>query len=389
MKHVISVSYGELTLKGKNRSRFEDQAIHKVRRSLRNFHVERIYKEQGKFYIEAAKDDIPAMIEEMKHVFGIVSMSPAVRVEKDIAACEEACRSVVAGKTGTFKVQAHRSDKSFPMKSPEINAHFGGVVLKANPDLKVDVKNPDFILYIEVKKYIYIYTERIEGTGGLPSGSSGRGLLLLSGGIDSPVAGYLMAGRGMELGCLHFHSYPFTPIRGEEKAKDLARVVAEYTGPMSFYSVNLLPIQKSIMQNAREREMTILSRRFMMRIGERIARDHSYQALITGESLGQVASQTIESVDVINRSVEMPILRPLIGMDKRYITNVAERIGSYPISTLPFEDCCTVFLPKRPVTKPRLQDILESESKLDIDGLVSDAIDKMELTRIKPDGAEG
>ena len=198
-----------------------------------------------------------------------------------------------------------------------------------------------------------------------------------------------MAGRGMELGCLHFHSYPFTPIRGEEKAKDLARVVAEYTGPMSFYSVNLLPIQKSIMQNAREREMTILSRRFMMRIGERIARAHSYQALITGESLGQVASQTIESVDVINRSVEMPILRPLIGMDKRYITSVAERIGSYPISILPFEDCCTVFLPKRPVTKPRLQDILESEAKLDIDGLVSDAIDKMELTRIKPDGAEG
>lgn len=389
MKHVISVSYGELTLKGKNRSRFEDRAIFKVRKSLRNYSVERIYKEQGKFYIETKKEDIPAMIREMQHIFGIVSMSPAIRVDKELTDCEEACRVLTAGKIGTFKVQAHRSDKSFPMQSPELNAHIGGIVLKSNPKLSVDVKNPDFILYIEVKKNIYIYTERIEGTGGLPSGSSGRGLLLLSGGIDSPVAGYLMAGRGMELGCLHFHSYPFTPTRGEDKAKDLARIVADYTGPMSFFSVNLLPIQKSIMQNAREREMTILSRRFMMRIGEQIASRHSYQALITGESLGQVASQTIESVDVINRSVDLPILRPLIGMDKRYITSVAEKIGSYPISILPYEDCCTVFLPKRPVTKPRLVDIIESEAKLKVEELVDEAIEKMETSRIKPDELDG
>ncbi len=385
MKRVLSVSYGELTLKGANRSRFEDRAIFKVRKSLKNFDIEKIYKEQGKFYIEGNPDNFPAMIEKMKKVFGIVSISPALRVEKTLENVDEAVQLLVKEypEAKTFKVQAHRTDKSFPMKSPEMNGHLGGVVLKNFPDIKVDVHHPDLIIYVEVKKYIYIYAEKIQGFGGLPVGSGGRGLLLLSGGIDSPVAGYLMAGRGMELGALHFHSYPFTPIRGEDKAKQLASILADYCGPLSFYSINLLPIQKAIRQNCREREMTILSRRFMMRIGEEICKKYSYQAMITGESLGQVASQTVESIGVINHAVNLPILRPLIGMDKRQITEISQDIESYEVSILPYEDCCTVFLPDRPVTKPRLEDILESERKLDIDTLVEQAVENMEITKIQ------
>ena len=385
MKRVLSVSYGELTLKGANRSRFEDRAIFKVRKSLKNFDIEKIYKEQGKFYIEGDPDNFPAMIEKMKKVFGIVSISPALRVEKTLENVDEAVQLLVKEypEAKTFKVQAHRTDKSFPMKSPEMNGHLGGVILKNFPDIKVDVHHPDLIIYVEVKKYIYIYTEKIQGFGGLPVGSGGRGLLLLSGGIDSPVAGYLMAGRGMELGALHFHSYPFTPIRGEDKAKQLASILADYCGPLSFYSINLLPIQKAIRQNCREREMTILSRRFMMRIGEEICKKYSYQAMITGESLGQVVSQTVESIGVINHAVNLPILRPLIGMDKRQITEISQDIESYEVSILPYEDCCTVFLPDRPVTKPRLEDILESERKLDIDTLVEQAVENMEITKIQ------
>lgn len=385
MKRVLSVSYGELTLKGANRSRFEDRAIFKVRKSLKNFDIEKIYKEQGKFYIEGDPDNFPAMIEKMKKVFGIVSISPALRVEKTLENVDEAVQLLAKEypEAKTFKVQAHRTDKSFPMKSPEMNGHLGGVVLKNFPDIKVDVHHPDLIIYVEVKKYIYIYAEKIQGFGGLPVGSSGRGLLLLSGGIDSPVAGYLMAGRGMELGALHFHSYPFTPTRGEDKAKQLASILADYCGPLSFYSINLLPIQKAIRQNCREREMTILSRRFMMRIGEEICKKYSYQAMITGESLGQVASQTVESIGVINHAVNLPILRPLIGMDKRQITEISQDIESYEVSILPYEDCCTVFLPDRPVTKPRLEDILESERKLDIDTLVEQAVENMEITKIQ------
>ena len=387
MKWVISISYGELTLKGHNRYRFEDQAIMRVRRSLRDFNIENIYKEQGKFYIEANPDDFPEMIDKIKKVFGIVSISPAIRVEKtkeDMAkgAVELVCQGE---EFSTFKVQARRSDKSFIMQSPEINAYLGGVVLDNFPQVTVDVHHPDKIIYVEVKEYIYLYFDRIPGYGGLPVGSSGRGLLLLSGGIDSPVAGYLMAGRGMELGAMHFHSYPFTPIRGEEKVKNLARILSGYCGPMTFYSINILPIQKEIRSKCKEREMTILSRRFMMRIGEQICKKYAYQGMITGESLGQVASQTIESMGVIDASTTLPILRPLVGMDKRQITEIAQEIETYDTSIVPFVDSCTVFLPKRPLTKPRLSDIIESEKNLDVEGLVHDAVENMKIVRIKPE----
>ena len=275
-------------------------------------------------------------------------------------------------------------DKNFSIKSPELSAKLGGVILRNFGDLlKVDVHNPDIKVFVDIKRNVYIYSDRTKGWGGLPIGSSGRGLLLLSGGIDSPVAGFLLAKRGVEISALHFHSYPFTSDRSVEKVKDLAKQLSYYTGKITMYSINLLPIQKEINEKCREREMTILSRRFMMRIGEILSEKYEYDALITGESLGQVASQTIQGVSVINHSVKMPILRPLIAMDKTEIIEISREIGTYETSILPFEDCCTVFLPRRPVTKPRLRDILKSEENLDIDILVEDAIDKMEIYEIE------
>ncbi|MDU3806379.1 MAG: tRNA uracil 4-sulfurtransferase ThiI, partial [Finegoldia magna] len=248
---------------------------------------------------------------------------------------------------------------------------------------KVDIKNPDFFVYVDIKDNCYVYKDRIKGWGGLPIGSSGRGLLLLSCGIDSPVAAFLMAKRGVRVDCLHFHSYPFTSQRGFEKVKQLAEEVSYYTGNINFYSVNLLPVYKAITKNCKERMMTIISRRFMMRIAERIANENKIDALITGESLGQVASQTIQGVSVINEVTSLPILRPLIASDKTEIIEIAREIGTYETSILPFEDCCTVFTPKRPVTKPRIYDVKREEENLDIEGLVQECINNMELIKIR------
>lgn len=248
--------------------------------------------------------------------------------------------------------------------------------------MKVDVHQPEVICRVDVKEEGFVYVDRVKGYGGLPIGSGGRGLLLLSGGIDSPVAGFMMAKRGVELGLLHFHSYPFTSERAEDKVKRLAGKLAGFVGSMPFYSVNLLPIQEAIGEHCREREMTILSRRFMMRIGERLCEDQSFNVMITGESLGQVASQTIQSMSVIERAVETTILRPLVAIDKTEIIEIAQDIDTYDISIEPFEDCCTVFLPSRPVTKPRLSDVLKSEEALDVEALVDVAIANMRFTMI-------
>lgn len=387
MDWYLSVSFGELALKGKNRKAFEDRAVKRIMESVKSYNVEDFYKEQGKLYIKANRQDFEDMINNIKKVFGIVYISPCIRVERDVDEIVKATFELIESKKidskTSFKVEAKRSDKSFPIKSPELNPLIGGEILKKYaPMLYVDVHEPDMMVYIDVKKYIYIYTDRVKAYGGLPIGSSGRGLLLLSGGIDSPVAGFLLARRGVEISALHFHSYPFTSDRAFEKVRKLAEILSYYTGKITMYSINLLPIQREINEKCRAREMTILSRRFMMRIGEEISKIHDYNALITGESLGQVASQTIESVGVINQAVTMPILRPLIGMDKTEIIDIARDIDTYETSILPFEDCCTVFLPDRPVTKPRLWDILNSEENLDVDGLVKDAIEKMEIYEI-------
>ncbi|MCK9443862.1 MAG: tRNA 4-thiouridine(8) synthase ThiI [Tissierellaceae bacterium] len=386
MKELISVSFGEIALKGLNRRYFEDQLIKNIRRAIKDLNIERIYKEQGKVYIEAPKPNFPKIISRLKKVFGLVNISPCIRVDKTMEAIEEASIKAITSKDDgirTFKVQTNRADKNFPIKSPEVSRIMGGIVLNKFSDLKVDVHNPDMYLYIDIKQNAYVYTEKIRGYGGLPIGTNGKALLLLSGGIDSPVAGFMMAKRGVEISAVHYHSYPFTSERSEEKVKELAGILSRYTGKIKMYSVNILEIQKQINLKCKENEMTILSRRFMMRLAEKIAEKEGLNGLITGESLGQVASQTIEGIGVTNASVKLPVFRPLIGFDKVDIVHIAKDIETYETSILPFEDCCTVFLPKHPVTKPKLEDILKSEELLDVEYLVDEALENMKVTVIE------
>lgn len=387
MKDVLSISLGEVALKGLNRKYFEDKLIKNVRRVTREYEIERIYKEQGKIYIEANKVDFPEIIEKVKNIFGIVYISPCVRTEKDMEVIKEASIDFIGNRLEeepfeTFKVSTNRSDKRFPFKSPEISREMGGVILSNFGNIGVDVHNPDIFLNIDIKEHAYIYIDKIKAHGGLPVGTNGKGLLLLSGGIDSPVAGFMMAKRGVEISCVHYHSYPFTSERAEEKVKNLAKILSTFTGKLKIHSVNILPIQKEINKNCPETEMTILSRRFMMRIAEKISMENEYNALITGENLGQVASQTIYGLNVTNSSTNMVVLRPLVGMDKVDIVDISKEIGTYETSILPFEDCCTVFLPKHPVTRPKVEDIEESEKVLDVEGLVNKAIEDMEVYSI-------
>lgn len=389
MDKVLSVSLGEIVLKGLNRKYFEDQLVKQMRRAIKDIGYEKIYKEQGKIYIEASEVNFPQLINRLKKVFGLVYISPCIRVEKNIediglAAIEALKLKLSISNVSTFKVGTNRADKSFPMKSPEISMKIGGVILHHFENIKVDVHSPDTYIYVDIKQSAaYIYTEKVKGYGGLPIGTNGKGLLLLSGGIDSPVAGFLMAKRGVEISCVHYHSYPFTSERAEEKVKELAHILARYMGKIKIFSVNLLNIQKEINKNCPEDEMTILSRRFMMRIAERIADYHGFNALITGENLGQVASQTIYGLNVTNRSVDLPVFRPLIGADKVDIIEIAKDIETFETSIQPFEDCCTVFLPKHPVTRPKVEDIEKSEEALDIDKLITDAIKEMKVYTIE------
>lgn len=388
MKDVLSISLGELVLKGGNRKYFEDKLIKQIIKAVREFGYDRLYKEQGKIYIEADKEKFPSMINRLRKVFGIVYISPCVRVEKKMEDIDKAVIVVMGEKIErdnpkTFKAMAKRTDKNFPIKSPELSRLVGGTVLKNFEAIKVDIHNPDAYIYVDVKDYAYVYTERVKGSGGMPLATNGRGLLLLSGGIDSPVAGYMMAKRGIEISAIHYHSYPFTSDRAEEKVKDLASILSMYTGKITLYSVNLLEIQKEINKNCPASEMTILSRRFMMRIAEAVAGKHGIDSLITGENLGQVASQTMHGLIATNDAIDLPVFRPLIGFDKIDIINIAKDIETYETSILPFEDCCTVFLPKKPVTKPRVEDIRKSENLLEIDELVARAIEKMDIYTVE------
>jgi len=385
---VLSVSVGEIALKGLNRRYFEDKLISQLKSSLKEVQHGRIYKEQGKIYIESDGDDLEEIINRVKKIFGIVHISPCIRVAKDIEELKKAVIEVMRnkkeeGSVKTFKVETNRVDKQFPLKSPEVSRQMGAVILKNVKGLSVDVNNPDIYVYVDIKGHIYVYTDKIKGYGGLPVGTNGKGLLLLSGGIDSPVAGFLMAKRGVEISAIHFHSYPFTSERAEEKVKTIAKILSSYTGKIKMYSVNILDIQKEINQKCPEDQMTILSRRFMMRIAEKVAIDNGIDALITGESLGQVASQTIQSLSVTNASVNLPIFRPLIGLDKTEIIEIAKDIETYETSILPYDDCCTLFLPKHPVTKPRLKDIEESEKNLDVEELINKALETMTVYEIE------
>lgn len=384
MEKLISVSLGEIVLKGGNRRTFVDKLVGNIKKVLRDFEVKGIYKEMGKIFISVEEKDIDEAIEKLKTVFGIVYISPVIKIDRDIANIQKFAAIIANEKCKenpelkTFKADTKRGDKKYPLTSMEVNNKIGGAVLREGK-LKVDVHNPDFYIYCDIRKDAYIYTEKIRAHGGLPIGSNGRGLLLLSGGIDSPVAGYYMAKRGVQIDGLHFHSYPFTSERGEKKVLDLAEIVSAYTGKMRVYSVNLLPIQKEINKNCPENEMTIISRRFMMRVANKLTEKYGYNSIITGENLGQVASQTIEGITVTNEIANVPVLRPLIGFDKVDIIDTARKIGTYETSILPFEDCCTVFLPKHPNLKPTSEGISKSEEALDIESLVEEVIENMKV----------
>ncbi|WP_105300471.1 tRNA uracil 4-sulfurtransferase ThiI [Anaerococcus marasmi] len=386
MDWFLAVSFGEIFLKGRNRNTFYKTAINNIKRNIRDIGYEDMFQESSKLYIKADRDKFDRLIKEIKKVFGIVYISEVVRCEKTVEDISKTSIDLVKyydfDKDMTFKVESKRTDKSFALTSPKLSAKIGGDILGKYKDLKVDIHKPDFTVFIDVKSKAYIYIKRVEGLGGLPLGSGGEGLLLLSGGIDSPVAGFLMAKRGMNINAIHFHSYPFTSKRAHQKAMDLAKILSAYTGKMTVYSVNLAEIYKAISKNCPRRETTILSRRFMMRIANKISEKYSYQALITGESLGQVASQTIESVSVINDSSKLPILRPLIAMDKKDIIEISEIIDSYEKAIEPYDDCCSIFAPDSPVTKPKLKYIEKSEENLNIEELENQAIDSMEIIEI-------
>lgn len=386
MDWFLAISFGEIFLKGRNRNTFYKTAINNIKRNIRDIGYDDMFQESSKLYIKADRDKFDKLIKEIKKVFGIVYISEVVRCEKTVEDISKTSIDLVKyydfDKDMTFKVESKRTDKSFALTSPKLSAKIGGDILGKYKDLKVDIHKPDFTVFIDVKSKAYIYIKRVEGLGGLPLGSGGEGLLLLSGGIDSPVAGFLMAKRGMNINAIHFHSYPFTSKRAHQKAMDLAKILSGYTGKMTIYSVNLADIYKSISKNCPRRETTILSRRFMMRIANKIAEKYSYQALITGESLGQVASQTIESVSVINDSSKLPILRPLIAMDKKDIIEISEKIDSYEKAIEPYDDCCSIFAPDSPVTKPKLKYIEKSEENLDIEQLENQAIETMEIIEI-------
>ena len=389
---ILIVRCGEVALKGMNKPYFERMLAERIHKRLKaaGYGKASVKRHEGLIFVRFDREwDTVQLAGEISKVFGVASISPAVESESNMEAigveavsfmeklCEERC-------VRTFKVEAKRADKQFPIKSPDIARQIGGYVLKGLKILKVDVHNPDVRLFVDVRHdRSYIYADKIAGFGGLPLGTNGKGLVLLSGGIDSPVAAWMMAKRGMMIEAVHFHSYPYTAPRAQEKVEDLAKIVASYCGSFKMHVINILPIQEQIVKNCPEAETTIHVRRFMMRIAEKIAERNSAMMLITGENLGQVASQTAEALVVTDNCVKMPVMRPLIAMDKIDIIAKAQEIGTFETSIEPYEDCCTVFLPKHPTTKPQLDKIEISDSKLDINALVESAIAEEEIIYIR------
>ena len=389
MYNILIVKYGEIGVKGKNRYIFENKLIKNVKNILKPIGKFNVYKEYGRIYVDLDGYDYEEVVEEVKKVFGIVGVCPAVRAEKDYNLLKELALKMLEEKIEqgykSFKVDSRRGDKDFKLTSQEMSLDIGGYLVSQVKDkIAVDVRNPEVKIHCELRQnHVMVYSDTIPGYGGLPLGTNGRAMSLLSGGIDSPVASWMVAKRGMELECIHFHSYPFTSEKSQEKVRDLAQILAKYCGRVRLHKVNMLEIQKSIGLNCKDEEMTIISRRFMMRIAERVAESRHCDALITGESIGQVASQTIQGLTCTNASVKMPVFRPLIAMDKTEIIEVAQKIGTFETSILPEEDCCTVFSPKKPVTKPKLDRIEKSENKLDVEKLIEDAISNMEVEVIE------
>ena len=382
------IKYAEIGIKGKNRYIFEDALCQQIKYALKKcegkFHI---HKTAGRIFIDAESEfDFDEVVDHLKMVFGITGICPVIVTEDE--GFEKLCETVVKymdeaypDKSKTFKVHARRARKNYPKESMEINMDMGAVLLEAFPELHVDVHNPDIMLNIEIREKIYIYSEIIPGPGGMPVGTGGKAMLLLSGGIDSPVAGYMIAKRGVKIDAVYFHAPPYTSDRAKQKVVDLAKQVAKYTGPIYLHVINFTDIQLYIYEKCPHEELTIIMRRYMMRIAEEIAKKTECLGLITGESIGQVASQTMHSLVATNEVCELPVYRPLIGFDKQEIVEVSEKIGTYETSIQPFEDCCTIFVAKHPVTKPNVNVIRKHEKYLEekIDELVQTALDTDEL----------
>lgn len=389
MKTLI-VKYGELALKGNNRGYFEGKLIKNLKERLTDYDDVKIRKEYGRIYIEFENYSFDEIIPSVKNTFGIVGFAPSIKVRNDIEAMKTAAETLVRKALSdkgykSFKVETNRANKGFELKSPEISRTVGGHVFHTFDDLDVDVHHPELTVNIEVRKDTYVYINEVKGHGGLPYGTGGRGMLLLSGGIDSPVAGWMMAKRGVTVEAVHFHSYPFTSKRATEKVLKLAQHISDYTGKVKVHSVNILDIYKAIQEKCPDKHFTIIGRRFMTRIAEKLAYKNHCLSLITGENIAQVASQTMEGLNATNSTVDLPIFRPLLAFDKNDIISISKKIGTYETSILPFEDCCTVFLPSQVDVRPTIEDIENHEKKLDIDLLINNAIENTKTYEIKPD----
>ena len=394
MFKTFLIKYGEIAIKGKNRHLFEDALVRQIRHALKKCDGEfSVYKEQGRIYVDCeGMYDYEETVGHLQHVFGIVGICPVMQVEDH--GIEELGDSVIEFLTNvydidaqTFKVNTRRANKQYPIESMEVNAILGGRILDAFPNMKVDVHHPEILIHVELRESgkIFIYSKIIPGPGGMPVGTNGKAMLLLSGGLDSPVAGAMICQRGVKLDATYFHAPPYTSERAKQKVIDLAKKLTPYAGPINLHIVNFTDIQLYIYDKCPHDELTIIMRRYMMRIAEHFANETKSLALVTGESIGQVASQTMQSLAATNEVCSMPVFRPLIGFDKQEIIDVAEKIDTYETSILPFEDCCTIFVAKHPVTKPNLHIIQASEKKLSekIDELVKTAIETTETVWVE------
>lgn len=386
------IKYAEIGTKGKNRFLFEDALIKQIKHALRPVEGKFIIsKESGRIYMDAQGEyDYDEVIAALKRVFGIAWICPMFQIEKtDFEEIKKEVASYVdqvyEDKNFTFKVDAKRVDKKYPVSSEQMNRDLGEVILDTFPETKVDVHHPDVLLKVEVRKLVNIYSVMIPGPGGMPVGTNGKAMLLLSGGIDSPVAGYMIAKRGVMIDAVYFHAPPYTSERAKQKVVDLAKLVSRYSGPINLHVVNFTDIQLYIYEQCPHEELTIIMRRYMMKIAESIAKETGSLALITGESIGQVASQTVQSLAATNEVCTMPVFRPVIGFDKQEIVDISEKIGTYETSILPYEDCCTIFVAKHPVTKPNVEVIRKSEENLSekIDELFAEAVNTVETIIVK------
>ncbi len=378
MEKVLLVRFGEVHLKGLNRPYFLRMLTENVKRAVKDMNG-RVWLSDSRIYV-AGVEDMDECARRVSRVFGVYSVSPALEIEKDFEPIAAACVDMMRDYSGTFKVFARRSDKKFPVTSQYMNEEIGGRILDNNPNLRVDVHKPQHKLHVEIREQAaYVCVEEIRAVGGMPMGTGGKAALLLSGGIDSPVAGYELMKRGVRTCAIHFQSPPYTGELARDKVLSLARILGEYGGGMKVYLVPFTKVQLEIHEKCPEGLGTLITRRFMMRIAERIAREFGAQALITGESLGQVASQTMDAIGCTDAVVSMPVFRPLIGLDKIEIIEKAEKIGTYETSILPYEDCCTVFTPRHPVTRPRLSTMPDAEGKLDVEALVAEAVENAEV----------